>query len=142
MQNIQVVDIKTAIMPCVCELKNLTELANIGWVMDFGSECLKPSDRMTSTAIGAVNISPDIKYSFNRKAMPAELREKCSVPSGETNIGYTLKNLNFLAYAKSKLKKTICKDGMPKDPYPEDQNSSKSSILLINCFLILIFLLV
>lgn len=85
MQNIQVVDIKTAIMPCVCELKNLTELANIGWVMDFGSECLKPSDRMTSTAIGAVNISPDIKYSFNRKAMPAELREKCSVPSGESD---------------------------------------------------------
>ena len=84
MENIQVVDIKTAIMPCVCELKNLTELANIGWVMDFGSECLKPSDRMTSTAIGAVNISPDIKYSFNRKAMPAELREKCSVPSGKS----------------------------------------------------------
>ena len=98
MENIQVVDIKTAIMPCVCELKNLTELANIGWVMDFGSECLKPSDRMTSTAIGAVNISPDIKYSFNRKAMPAELREKCSVPSGETKIiGVNKITLTYLA---------------------------------------------
>lgn len=95
MENIQVVDIKTAIMPCVCELKNLTELANIGWVMDFGSECLKPSDRMTSTAIGAVNISPDIKYSFNRKAMPAELREKCSVPSGEAKIKSSTKNFPF-----------------------------------------------
>ena len=79
MSNLKVLDVKNAIMPCPCEIKNGTNLfqAFFGMVLDNGSECFIPDSQLTSTAIGNVNYDLEEKYTYKRIITKAQATQTC-----------------------------------------------------------------
>merc|ERR1719361_2257074 len=113
MENLKVLDIKDSIMPCICSLNNITNLSNIGMVLDMGANCLKENEKQTSTAIGMVNFDPFYRYTFMRKFNPGDIRSVCSKK----------------VYGKSK--RLICEDGMPKEAYKlEDLSEARQGMVI------------
>ena len=69
-------------MPCPCEIKNGTNLLQpsgtlIGIVLGNGSQCFKPDNMETSTAIGNVNFDPEEKYTYKRILTKSETAQTC-----------------------------------------------------------------
>ena len=69
-------------MPCPCEIRNGTNLLQssgtlFGLVLDNGSQCFKPDNLETSTAIGNANFDPHQKYTYKRILTKAEAAQTC-----------------------------------------------------------------